>query len=198
MMESNSGERRVLQLTNAQRQTLESFTDITQISDEFLVIQILTQHGWDLERALNAFITGENNPGEEDVVPMQSSEPGFGSGTSRRRPSSNPVNTSNAGTSNPNLSNASSTLPNNSNDRRPTTAYSHGGITDLLTVPLRWLFQSRPISLNPHRDTLTFIDEYNESYGNNHPTFHAGAFQSAVANAFSQSKLLLGLCNSSI
>jgi FAS-associated factor 2 len=65
------------------------------------------------------------------------------------------------------------------------------GLFGLLLVPLRWLFQARPLSLNPDQDTLRFLDDYNLKVSPTHPNFHAGSYQSAVANAFEQSKFLL-------
>lgn len=67
-----------------------------------------------------------------------------------------------------------------------------------LFSPVRWLFQTRPVSLNPQRDTLKFIDDFNLQYSTNHPTFHPDSYQSAVALAFSTSKFLLVYLHSPI
>ena len=58
-------------------------------------------------------------------------------------------------------------------------------------LSVRWLFQSRPVSLNPQRDTMKFIDDFNLQYRSNHPVFHPDSYQAAVALAFSTSKFLL-------
>jgi FAS-associated factor 2 len=66
------------------------------------------------------------------------------------------------------------------------------GIFDLLFVPLLWLFQSQPLSLNPDRDTERFVDEFNGKYGEStHPTLITSSYQETVQNAHIQSKFLL-------
>jgi hypothetical protein len=63
--------------------------------------------------------------------------------------------------------------------------------TDLIWNPLRWLFQARPISLNPELDTRKFIAEFELKVNANHPNFVDRSYQSAVALAYRESKFLL-------
>lgn len=80
----------------------------------------------------------------------------------------------------------------NQNGNQIDTANNGGGsILDLLFIPLRWLFQSRPISVNPSRDAQKFVAEFSASYGLNGPRFHDNSYQSAVSTAFQESKFLL-------
>ena len=64
--------------------------------------------------------------------------------------------------------------------------------------PLRWLFQARPISLDPNRDAQKFVDEFEVNYGHQHPQFFIGSYQNAVAAAFQQSKFLVVYLHSPI
>ena len=69
-------------------------------------------------------------------------------------------------------------------ERRP------AGFIDYLWNPLRWIFQVRPVSLNPSSDTRKFISEFDDQFPH-HPNFRTGSYQSAVLNAFQTSKFLL-------
>ncbi len=61
----------------------------------------------------------------------------------------------------------------------------------MVLAPLRWLFQTRPVSLNRELDTRKFLAEFDTQYGNQHPTFVEGSYQLAVQRAHQQSKFLL-------
>lgn len=65
-------------------------------------------------------------------------------------------------------------------------------------LSLRWLFQSRPMALNPAQDAQRFVDDFESNFGNQHPRFHIGSYQSAVAAAFQQSKFLVVYLHSPI
>ena len=83
-----------------------------------------------------------------------------------------------------------------------------GGIPGLF-LPLRWLFQTHPIALNPEAgntittsiilslsqlssiDTRRFIQDFESSFGSHHPSFHENGYQSAVSYAHRNSKFLL-------
>ena len=71
-------------------------------------------------------------------------------------------------------------------------------VLSILFQPIRWLFQSRPVSLNPNADTVKFIDEFNQNYSTIHPNFYPHSYQSAVAHAFASSKFLLVYLHSPI
>ena len=90
-----------------------------------------------------------------------------------------------------------------------------GGFPGLF-LPLRWLFQTHPIALNPEagititisnipssssslplsspsssKDTRRFIQDFESSFGSQHPSFHENGYQSAVSYAHRNSKFLL-------
>ena len=88
-----------------------------------------------------------------------------------------------------------------------------GGFPGLF-LPLRWLFQTHPIALNPEagitittsnipsssslsssssssKDTRRFIQDFESSFGSQHPSFHENGYQSAVSLAHRNSKFLL-------
>lgn len=169
-------EGRVLQLNENQRSVLQSFQEIANISDEYLCMQILQQNNWDLNRALSQFV-GQT---AEEEVPLIRPE----SSNVTRRNRSSDGSGRNSGVNTP----ASSSVNRRQQERVPT---DEGGLFGLIMVPLRWLFQARPLSLNPDLDTQKFIGEYDLKFGSNHPDFHSGSYQSAVASAFSRSKFLL-------
>jgi hypothetical protein len=168
-------EGRVLQLNDTQRATLQSFQEIANISDEYLCMQILQQNGWDLNRALGQFV---GHTAEEEV-PLIRPE----SSNMTRRNRSTEASGRSSGANTP-----ATTVSRRDRER---VQNDEGGLFGLLMVPLRWLFQARPLSLNPDLDTQKFIDEYNLKFGAAHPDFHAGSYQSAVATAFERSKFLL-------
>lgn len=65
------------------------------------------------------------------------------------------------------------------------------GFLELLFVPLRWLFQSQPLSLNPDQDTVRFVEEFNAKYGSNHAPLVTTSYQTAVATSHAQHKFLV-------
>lgn len=172
---------RIMQLTESQRTMLQSFQEIANINDEYLCMQILQQNNWDLSSALGQFVGNTNN----ESASSSSSSRSEGSVTRRTNRTTETTNSQRVHTP------ASSSAITSASDRHNRDNESTGGLLGLLIVPLRWLFQARPLSLNPDQDTLKFIDEYNMKYSPAHPTFHAGSYQSAVAHAFEQSKFLL-------
>lgn len=140
-------------------------------------MQILQQNNWDLSLALSQFVGNSNT--DTVIAPTRSES----SVTRRTNRSAETGPRSNA----PGLATSS----NSAADRQIRGSDNSGGLLGLLTVPLRWLFQARPLSLNPDQDTHKFIDDYNIKYSSPHPNFHAGSYQSAVASAYDQSKFLL-------
>lgn len=74
-----------------------------------------------------------------------------------------------------------SSPPSNANSQR------NGGTWN----PLKWIFQTRQSSLNTTVDTQKFIDEFDADFGVQHPTFAAGSYQTAVQQAYRDSKFLL-------
>lgn len=168
------------QLTEQQRIVLTNFQEIVQIHDETLCMQILQQNQWNLERAMNAFVQG--GPITDDgtrestrntTLPTHPTSPSYQSSTAASN------------------SQAQQNVVPRTATRDVEPIGGGGSLLDLVFVPLRWLFQARPTSLNPNRDAQVFADEFNSEYGRNHTEFHLGSYQSAVARAYSQSKFLL-------
>jgi FAS-associated factor 2 len=170
------------ELNENQRATLTTFQEIASINDEYLCIQILQQHNWDLDLALNTFVASQTEDASLLAPPEAS------------RPEGNAVRRANRSTDTQAVSRASSSS-RQGQSASPAPAQegqeAAGGLFGLVLVPLRWLFQARPTSLNPERDTIKFVDEYNLKVSPTHPNFHLGSYQSAVARAFQQSKFLL-------
>ncbi len=153
-------------LTPAQEETLQTFQDIAQISDDGLCIQILLQNSWNLDLAVNQFVQDQSGNGNNDNV-------------NQPRIRANRGSSSNSG-------GQVQTSSTNSN-----SGGNQNSILELAFLPLRWLFQTRPTSMNPTADTARFIDDYDRHFGSNHPVFQNSSYQAAVANAFQQSKFLL-------
>lgn len=75
-----------------------------------------------------------------------------------------------------------------------TTSQRHnnsGSLFDLLSTPLRWIFQSYPESLNPEQDAVRFASDFKMEYGEDTPQFQGISYADAVGAAFRESKFLL-------
>ena len=179
----SEAEGRILQLNDSQRLTLQSFQEIASIDDEYLCMQILQQNNWDLNLALSQFLGHAAD--DNAVVGTTNTSRTEGRNVTRRARGNDSISNARS-TSNTNV-----LIDSQQNRSRPDPSEGSGGLFGLLFVPLRWLFQARPLSLNPEQDTLKFIDEYNMKFTANHPNFHAGSYQSAVATAYERSKFLL-------
>ncbi|RYY82921.1 hypothetical protein EON63_12320 [archaeon] len=78
--------------------------------------------------------------------------------------------------------------PQQSSGVTPSTG---SGLYDLLFYPLRWLFQTHPLSLNPNQDTTRFLTDFHERYPSVQLPFFQSSYASAVQQTFSQSRFLL-------
>ena len=222
----SSVDRRISHLSEDQLSKIESFKEITNITDDYLCMQILIQNKWNLDNSLNQFVNEQNDEHQEDdedetrtledilrssiTDPLLRTEIIRNENTSmdrqnalRRYNNENRVDdnnsnnnyTSTSGSTQRNALSESSTIPT---EGRGGGGGGGGGLTGLLLVPLRWLFQSRPISLYPEQDSLRFIEEYNNKYSMEHPIFHRHSYQDAVATAFQRSKFLFVYLHSPI
>eukprot|EP01039_Chlorochromonas_danica_P004155 gene4155-4564_t len=204
-----------LSLTSQQQQTLESFREILQLEDEDLAISILSQYDWNLERALNSYVT-DNTIGEEPSrsrgshsLPNNSNNNSTTTGSSssssanannnnnnnnphsltrRRRDGNNSTTSSNTA-----YYNSSNNSNNNENINNTDSSYL-AIVFGYLFVPLKWLFQSQPLALHPEDDTNRFVDELQRHYPSqledgSYP-FLRTSYQAAVQQAFQQQKLL--------
>ena len=225
----SSVDRRISHLSEDQLSKIESFKEITNITDDYLCMQILIQNKWNLDNSLNQFVNEQNDDHHndqeddedetrtlEDILrssitdPLLRTEIIRNENTSmdrqnalRRYNNENRVDdnnsnnnyTSTSGSTQRNALSESSTIPT---EGRGGGGGGGGGLTGFLLVPLRWLFQSRPISLYPEQDSLRFIEEYNNKYSMEHPIFHRHSYQDAVATAFQRSKFLFVYLHSPI
>jgi len=164
------------QLSIEQQRILQVFQEVSQISDDYLSIQILQQNNWNLDLSLSQFV-GDNNIGQRNVSSIENA-------SRRQTSSSSEVENPRNSQRNNHTSSSNGNLTGNENE-------NDNSIFKLIILTVKWFFQTRPVSLNPRRDTMKFIDDYNLNYRRIHPTFHPDSYQSAVALAFSSSKFLL-------
>mmetsp|Transcript_20432 Transcript_20432/g.34417 ORF Transcript_20432/g.34417 Transcript_20432/m.34417 type:complete len:455 (+) Transcript_20432:83-1447(+) len=71
-----------------------------------------------------------------------------------------------------------------------------GGIFDVITSPLRWLFQTTPVSLSPDQDTSKFVDKFQMEYRSGRGDDDSlqlvrTSYSQAVRQAHGESKFLL-------
>jgi FAS-associated factor 2 len=179
-------------LTPTQQQTLRSFQEITQVTDEYLALQILQQNGWMLEPSLSTFMHDGMMDDNESEDEYEVAESPYQQQQDLARPqhslpsrvsSTLPANQGVGGT---NVREVLSPVQNNNNNDD-----EGGSLLDLLFVPLRWLFQTRSATIDTNQDVHHFISEFRAQYGPNHPAFHVGSYQSAVSAAFDSTKFVL-------
>lgn len=160
-------------LTTEQQSNLRLFQEICQVTDDELCIQILTQNTWNVDNAVNTFMS------------QQSGASSFETSSSHRD-----IDTSLGNARNRNITPQNrAAVPDQ--QQRPVAQRENSALFEMILTPLRWLFQTHPVSLNRELDTRKFIGEFDQKYSSQHPTFMEGSYQSAVARAFQQSKFLL-------
>lgn len=224
---SSTADRRISHLSEDQLSKIESFKEITNITDDYLCLQILMQNKWNLDNSLNQFVNEQNDDHHndqeddedetrtlEDILRTSITDPLLRTemirnenisierqNALRRYNNENRVDANRSSSNNNYTSASGSTILHNASSAPliPTERGEEGrGLTGLLLIPLRWLFQSRPISLYPEQDSLRFIEEYNDKYSTEHPIFHRHSYQNAVATAFQRTKFLLVYLHSPI
>ena len=213
-------DRRISHLSADQVSKIESFKEITNITDDFLCMQILVQNNWNLDNSLNQFVNEQNDHDNqndeedetrtlEDILRSSVTDPllrtemisNENASIVRQNALRRYNNENNSSQINSMTHTSSTGISQNTNSTVATTgtvSETTGGLFGLLLIPLRWLFQSRPIALYPEQDSVRFIDEYNTKYSTEHPMFHRHSYQNAVATAFQQSKFLLVYLHSPI
>ena len=167
-------------LSEDQQNALSLFQEISQINDLELCRDILRENHWDVETAVESFTTGRRSSRTEGT-PYQRN---ISSGNNSEDTSASFDTSSSRGRQN------NSTQPSNSSTAG-TLARNDSSFFSLLFGPLRWLFQARPISLNPVGDTRKYIQDFDTKYGSNHPNFVTTTYQHAVSQAYRSSKFLL-------
>lgn len=174
-----------MQLNDDQRNILTSFQEISQINDDYLCVQILQENQWNLDIAVSQFVQGSSD-GNSPTQPLAT-------GVLPRHSASNISNRARSGSGSASEAFRRTVPRQPSQPQRAVTRQNDliSWLLGLLFLPLRWLFQVTPVSLNPDRDVQRFIDEYQLMYGDDHPPFHSRSYQSAVATAYRQSKFLL-------
>jgi len=154
-------------ITPEQQESLLVFQEISQISDAELCADILRENNWNIETAVESFVQGRRPAPRQPVARQQSNPDPSGSAAVMGSGGAGQGNTSSS------------------------RAHQETGLIDKLLAPLRWLFQSRPISLNPEGDTRKFIADFDSNFGRNHPVFMPTTYQEAVRQAFRSSKFLM-------
>ena len=154
-------------LTSSQRNSLEVFQEVTQMEDIGVCLDIMNQNGWDVDHAIESFIqnrgTGSsNNPNRNDNL--------YSNDNARRSQQQTPIS------------------PNVDANNNPNNNHS---IMDYVMNPIKWLFQTHPVSLNPERDARNFISDFESKFGSNHPAFIESSYNTAVSQAFRGPKFLL-------
>lgn len=178
-------------LTAAQQQTLLSFQEITQVTDDYLALQILQQNGWNLERSLNSFVQGgmADSDSDDDYDVAGSSYQQTQERPTLPRTTPSQSTTSTNALRAPGGAGVREVL--NTHENAQNNNEAGGSLLDLLFVPLRWLLQTRPSTINPNQDAQNFISDFRSNYGPNHLAFHNGSYQSAVSSAYNSSKFVL-------
>ena len=188
-------------LSAEQQQSVQMFSEISQITDVQVAMEILEENNWDVDQAVDRLMGGSGSGGGSS----SGSNGGLGSGagnsdvgmgvvnaglSSRSRSSSSNSNRANAGNNNnTQVGTANTRTANNAGTRNRNQP--NNPTFEMVLAPLRWLFQTRPASVNRELDTRKFLAEFDTQYGNQHPTFMEGSYQTAVQRAFQQSKFLL-------
>jgi hypothetical protein len=147
-----------------QQSILENFREITALTEDNLCIEILQENDWDLQMAVDAYVQGgarQRNTFTSASSSLSSSSSSFVSSST-----------------------ANSTRIESSRSTEQT-------FFDRLFSPLRWLFQTVPVSLTPEADTRKFIAEFDATYGSEHLDFVNSSYINAVSSAFRSSKFLL-------
>ena len=187
-------------LSAEQQQSIQMFSEISQITDVQVALEILEENNWDVDQAVDRLMgggggsnvgsSGSSSASGLNDVGMGVINAGL---SSRSRSSSSNSNRANAGNSNNNNAQVGSTANNRSASNAGTRTRNQptNPAFEMVLAPLRWLFQTRPVSVNRELDTRKFLAEFDTQYGNQHPTFMEGSYQTAVQRAFQQSKFLL-------
>lgn len=180
-------------LTTEQQQSLQMFQEIAQISDPTVCIEILEENNWDVDQAVDRFMTGESNGGSGSAASGVVGGVGVSGSTltARSRSSSSNSNRATTGTNTNTNTGGNNPRPVNNSNRARNQPSNQNPAFEMVLAPLRWLFQTRPVSLNRELDTRKFLAEFDTQYGNQHPTFVEGSYQLAVQRAHQQSKFLL-------
>ena len=159
-------------ISTEQENKILTFQEITQIPDRDLCIDILRENNWDVELSIDSFVHGRSR---NRVNEQQSSVVN---------------NISNSNPSRSTLTNRGSRSSEETPSSNTRTTRNNSFIYNILS-PIKWLFQSRPISLTPEADTRKYISDFETKFGNNHPYFLPITYQQAVTNAYRASKFLL-------
>ena len=182
-------------LTQQQQQALDLFGEITAMGeDQDLCVQILQNHRWNVDEAVNSFmgvgLQQENDDDDEGEVEFLAGAPS----SIHRRTNSN-SSSSNSSSSNSSSSNSSSSrvpLPRSAAAANPVNTGSNNATAlDTMLGPLKWLFHVCPPRINPLQDARNFIQEFDSTYSPSHPHFCDTSYQAAVQRAHQEGKYLV-------
>jgi hypothetical protein len=192
------------QLSEYQQELLNTFQEITQITNDALAIDLLANSGWNLEGSVNNFMTGgpsssnsASSPSStrRNQIDRRSTESLSAESYQTQTLSRNDAQRNTSTTSSSGNTNNSNNSNNSSNNNQVVV---QGGLLDLLLTPLKWLFSSRSLSIQPGRSCDVLIEDLNEIYQpsstNQRPSllpFYRGSYERAVATAWERSSFLL-------
>ncbi|KAJ3037530.1 FAS-associated factor 2 [Rhizophlyctis rosea] len=209
-------------LTDAQKETLQSFQAVTGLDDIEVAVSFLDNHNWNLEPAVHA-ILDPPQPTPQPQVFEYEDEDGIGSGSG----ASSPAGTSRPATPPRTASRGASVTAGTSN-----TNGTGGNVQRSTTSPLTMLlfpfifswklgwkivwtlwsftvtllpFSYRPLprtatpprSNDPRAAAARFLLNYEQTYGNKHPDFFQGSYSQALETAKRNLKYLLVVLHSS-
>ena len=187
-------------LSAEQQQSVQMFSEISQITDVQVALEILEENNWNVDQAVDRLMSGGGSSSSGGSNGGQgsgtgSSDVGMGVASaglsSRSRSSSSNSNRASAGNNSNNAQVGTVNTRSASNTGNRNRNQQTNPTFEMVLAPLRWLFQTRPVSVNRELDTRKFLAEFDTQYGNQHPTFMEGSYQTAVQRAFQQSKFLL-------
>ena len=151
-------------LTDDQRSKLELFKEITQIEDDSICSSILSQNGWDVSAAVTNFMSGN-----------------ISTTTSPTTAAANPLSSSEVWRN----------VDGDINPAENTNPVEESWISGTFSDYLKWMFYAKPSVINPDSDTRSFIQNFNQKYGLQHPGFQTSSYRNAVVEALRQRKILL-------
>jgi len=189
-------------LTPEQTEIIVQFQEVTGTEDLAGVRLILENHGWDLEAAVQYQLAARDSPTEplstiNTVDDDDSSGDGWAGGAE--------VGTRNGDI--PTFQAGPGRLSGSSGTVVPLHTRFFNWSCFLLAWPVRFTYSTLtslfsficniinpfpPRSVgDPLRDVLSFFEEYESEYGNQHPSFFQGTYSQALSHAKSQLKFLL-------
>lgn len=194
-------------LTLSQRQVLESFLEVSQLTDSSECLSILESADWNLDHAVNIFISmtdGRPTGAATSSSAISSSRHEYSYGNNRHENEALNMNSSHGllddesmhhprDESSPFLSGQSRNYTDDSSNEISNTPNQENTFLSYIFSPLKWLVQSTPVSTtnSPINDTHRFIQDFEQKYSSQHPEFSDCSYSNAAVTAFQNMKYLM-------